>query len=241
MKNQNYTDFAKYYDMLGWNKFSHVCAERLHNFIRFRGVGNESVLDLACGTGELEYKLRNTNLKFTGVDLSMSMLTQARRKINGVKFIHGDITSVRLKQKYDIAVCFFDSVNHLSGITAVRKLFKTARVHLRKGGFFIFDMLTPDGLSEWESVDIRRKPDHTVIVNGFYDSDKITAEINIEGFIKSGRNTYNRFIQNLIERSYNFDTVAESLEKAGFDNISVSAFNPDEHIKHTSRWFFTAG
>lgn len=241
MKDQNYTDFAKYYDMLGWNRFSHVCAERLKNFVRFRGIGNESVLDLACGTGELEYKLRNTNLVFTGIDLSMPMLAQARRKNNGVKFIHGDITSIRLKQQYDIVVCFFDSVNHLSGITAVKKLFKTARLHLRKGGYFIFDMLTSDGLSEWEAVDIKRKPNYTVIVNGYYDTDKLAAEISIEGFIKSGKNTYNRFMQKLIERSYDFDTIVESLEKAGFENISVSAFNPDEKIKQTSRWFFVIG
>jgi len=84
MKNQVYSEFAQYYDMLGWNKFAHVCAERLKTFVRFRGSGNETVLDLACGTGELEHRLQRTNLKFTGVDLSWQMLSQARRKTNGV-------------------------------------------------------------------------------------------------------------------------------------------------------------
>ena len=101
MKNQVYGEFARYYDLLGWNQFSHICAQRLKNFVRLRGVGNETVLDLACGTGELEYKLKRTGLKFTGVDLSWSMLAQARRKNNGVKFLHGDITDIRLNRRFD--------------------------------------------------------------------------------------------------------------------------------------------
>jgi SAM-dependent methyltransferase len=224
--------------MLGWNRFSHLCAERLKNFVRFRGNGRKTILDLACGTGELEYKLRRTNLKFTGVDLSRQMLTQARRKNNGAEFIHADITNIRLNREFDLVVCFFDSVNHLSGITAVKKLFKTAGMHLRKGGYFIFDMLTPSGLANWESLDIKRKQDYTVIVNGYYDAEKIMAEINIEGFISTGKNTYKRFSQKIIERSYAFDKVAEALTYTGFDNISVSSFNLDEPIKSTSRWFF---
>ncbi len=241
MKNQVYSEFAQYYDMLGWNKFAHICAERLKTFVRFRGSGNETVLDLACGTGELEYRLQRTNLKFTGVDLSWQMLSQARRKTDSVKYIHGDITSIRLNRKYDIVVCFFDSVNHLGGITAIKRLFKTARMHLNKGGYFIFDMLTPDGLADWESLDIRREKDYTVIMNGYYSPEKITAEIRIEGFIKTGKSSFKRFMQKITERSYTIEKIAESLALAGFDDISVSSFNPDEPVESASRWFFVAG
>ena len=101
-------------------------------------------------------------------------------------------------------------------------------------------MLTPGGLEEWESIDIRREKDYTVVINGFYDPDKIAAEINIEGFIRAGSNTYKRFLQKIKERSYPIEEVAESLVLAGFDDISVSSFNPDEPIKETSRWFFIA-
>ena len=81
-KTQVYGEFARYYDKLGWNKFSQICAERLKAFVRFRGMGKETVLDLACGTGELEYRLKNSRLEFTGVDISWKMLSSARRKNN---------------------------------------------------------------------------------------------------------------------------------------------------------------
>jgi len=239
MKNdRTYGEFARYYDMLGWNRFAQICAERLKNFVAFRGAGEETVLDLACGTGELEYRLKRTKLQFTGVDISGKMLAEARRKNKGVKFIHGDITNVRLNRKYDLVVCFFDSVNHLSGITALKRLFKTARMHLKEGGFFLFDMLTPEGLERWEAIDIRKQEDFYVVINGHYDQEKIKAEVTIEGFVKSGRNTYRRFNQKVSECSYTLDKIAEALTIAGFDDISVTSFNNDEPVEETSRWFF---
>jgi SAM-dependent methyltransferase len=244
MRNSTYEDFANYYDMLGWNRFSKLCAQRLENFVRLRGKGNETVLDLACGTGELEYRLNRTNLRFTGVDISQKMLKQARRKNKNIKFIHGDITSIRLNKHFDLVVCFFDSVNHLSGITTLYKMFKTARIHLRQNGFFLFDMLSPEGLAGWECIDIRRKPDYTLIVNGFYYPEKMMADITIEGFINARRRgstdktMYKRFLQKIYERSYTLDKVAESLTRIGFSKISVSSFDPYEPVKNASRWFF---
>ncbi|MCP4582796.1 MAG: class I SAM-dependent methyltransferase [candidate division Zixibacteria bacterium] len=238
MTDRIYGEFARYYDLLGWNRFAQFSAERLKNFVAFRGQGKETVLDLACGTGELEYRLKRTKMRFTGIDISWKMLTEARRKNKNVKFIHGDMTNVRLNQKFDIVVCFFDSVNHLSGITAIKRLFKTARMHLNKGGFFIFDMLTPEGLERWEAIDIRREKDYYVTINGHYDQDKIKAEVTIEGFVKSGRSTYQRFNQVVAECSFTLDKVAEALTIAGFDDISVTSFNNDEPIEETSRWFF---
>lgn len=237
-KTNVYDEFALYYDFLGWNRFSRVCAERLKNFVRFRGRGRETILDLACGTGELEYSLRRSGLRFTGVDLSKQMLARARSKVDGVRFIRDDITAVRLQKTFDITVCLFDSVNHLGGITPVEKLFKTAKIHLRDGGYFIFDMLTPEGLAHWGSVDIKRGKDHVVIIDGEFDSEKILAEISIEGFVRSGKNSFRRFMQKIRERSYPFETVVGALANAGFNHITVSSYEPDQPLATASRWFF---
>lgn len=234
---QIYGDFARFYDLLGWNKFVRICAERLRNFVTLRGTGEESVLDLACGTGELEYCLRKTRLDFTGVDISWQMLSEARRKVRGVKFIHGDMASVRLSKKFDIVTCFFDSVNHLSGATAIRSMFKTARMHLKPGGFFLFDMLSPEGLENWDSVEIRRGDNYYVTINGSFDPVKIRSSATIEGFVETRNHGYHRFLQNVEECSFPLDKIAELLTVAGFEDIKVSSFNVEENIEHTSRWF----
>lgn len=233
-----YGEFARFYDHLGWNKFARICAEKLKNFVALRGAGDESVLDLACGTGELEFCLRNSNLKFTGVDISWQMLSEARRKVKRVKFVHGDMSFVRLNKQFDLITCFFDSVNHLNGLTAVKKMFKTARIHLKPHGFFIFDMLSPEGLENWDSVEIRQGDDYYVTVNGSFDALKTRASATIEGFVQSGNRGYRRFLQNVEECSFPLEKVAELLTIAGFDDITVSSFNTEEPIEETSRWLF---
>ena len=238
MKNQIYGEFAHHYDLLGWNRFAGICALRLANFVKLRGTGRESVLDLACGTGELEYRLRRTAMSFVGVDISHQMLKEARRKNPGGRFVHGDIASVRLNRKFDIVTCFFDSLNHLSGLTEIKKAFKTTRLHLRDGGFFIFDMLTESGLAGWESVEIRRGPEFYVTVNGHHDAEKARAEVKIEGFVLAAKGRYRRFKQTVAEQAYPFEVISDSLSGAGFKKIAVSSFNSDEPIEKTSRWFF---
>jgi SAM-dependent methyltransferase len=236
--NFTYGEFADYYDRLGWNLFARECAIRLNTFIRFRGTGREEILDLACGTGELEYLLRHTRLKFTGVDISGKMLVSARKKMPVGLFIKSDIVSVKLDKKFDLVVCFFDSINHLGNYAELTKAFKTARLHLKPGGFFIFDMLSPRGLAEWKFYDIKRKSDYTVITNGIYNEKSITVDITIEGFIQNNKSTYLRFVQKIRERSYPFAKIVDSLSKAGFTNMSVSSFNPDQPAETCSRWFF---
>jgi ubiquinone/menaquinone biosynthesis C-methylase UbiE len=233
-----YGKFAEYYDRLGWNLFAHECAHRLKTFIQFRGNGDEKVLDLACGTGELEYIMRHSKLTFTGVDISTGMLSSARKKLPKTTFIIGDMTSIRLNKNFNLVVCFFDSINHLRNLAELTKTFKTAKAHLKPGGFFLFDMLSPNGLAEWEFFDIKRKPDYTVITSGLYDDKNITVDITIEGFIRKNETTYFRFLQKIRERSYPFAKVIDSLSKAGFTNISVSSFNPDQPAETCSRWFF---
>lgn len=237
-KNRGYSDFGRYYDLLGWHRFAHACAVRLENFVRLRGTGTETVLDLACGTGELEYALRKTKLKFVGVDLSRTMLAQARKKNKGVKFIRGDMVSVRLRKRFDIVVCFFDSVNHLLSQKEFAGMLKTARLHLKPGRFLIFDMISPVGLSTWESVHIRRHRDFTVITNGYHDPEAMAAQVTIEGFVRAGRGFFRHFAQVVNERSYPLETVTGLLARSGFKDFSVTAFDIDEPLKRASRWFF---
>jgi len=238
MKNQIYGEFAHHYDLLGWNRFARICAIRLANFVRLRGTGRESVLDLACGTGELEFQLRRTGLSFTGVDISYQMLSEARRKNPRAGFVHGDITSVRLNRKFDIVTCFFDSLNHLGSLTDLKRTFKSARLHLRDNGFFIFDMLTPTGLAGWEAVEVRKSPEYYVTINGHHDVEKGRAEVTIEGFVRANKDSYRRFKQMVAERSYPFEDIRDSLSGVGFDKIAVSSFNTDEPLENASRWFF---
>ncbi len=174
-----YGDFGKYYDYLGWDKFARNAAVRIRSFIKLQGGCYETVLDLACGTGELEKHLKDTGIRFTGVDASRVMLRVARKKCPGVRFILSDVAEVRIRQKFDLVLFLFDSANHMNSLSHLRRVFRNARRHLKPGGYFIFDILTESGLERWEHVDIRRGDDYTVIANGYYYPEKLVADIFI--------------------------------------------------------------
>ena len=241
MTGQNaYGDFSKYYDYLGWNKFAAGAAARLQSFIRLRGIKPKTVLDLACGTGELEKLMAKSGLEFVGVDLSGGMLRVARGKCRRTRFIKDDIAAIRLKKEFDLVLLLFDSANHMRSMRHLDGVFKNARRHLKAGGFFIFDILTAAGLERWEHIDIRRTKKYTVITNGYYYPDDLRADIFIEAYVKRGR-LYDRVYQKIIEKTYPTGDIIKSLGEAGFDRILASSFDPAEELEETSRLWFVCG
>ena len=68
------------------------------------------VLDVACGTGELERQLlrRRPGLHVTGIDMSSGMLGQARRKhaARQIDWLRGDVRHLPLADaSFDVCIC----------------------------------------------------------------------------------------------------------------------------------------
>ena len=238
MKNL-YGDFAEYYDLLGWNKFAGNSAVRLNSFFRLRSEKPKTILDLACGTGELEWLLRASNIKFAGVDISPGMIKVARQKYPSGNFIVGDAASARLNKRFDMALLLFDSANHMNSLSHLLKVFRNARRHLNNDGFFIFDFLTETGLSEWEQININRTKSYTLFYYGHYYPEKLLADVFIEAFIKKpGKNNYLRIFQKIVEKTFPASDIVDGLAKSGFSRIMASPFDLDEEIEEARRiWF----
>lgn len=235
-----YSEFAAFYDRLGWNRFAIECAHRLLDIIRFKSPKAKSVLDFACGTGELEFRLRKTSLSITGVDISPAMLEVARKKNRGSKFLLGDMTKIKLGRRFDVACCFFDSMNHLRSYAELRRFIRNAAYHLEPEGLFVFDILSPSGLAKWELFDLKRSADYTVMTRGEVNNRQLKAEIIIEGFVKQRSGLYRGFRQVIYERAFAFESLIAYLNNSGFHRIAVSSFDPDESIEQSSRWFVVA-
>ncbi len=232
-----YGDFARYYDYLDWDRFAKNAAVRLKAFFRLRGEKPETILDFACGTGQLEKSLGGMGIRFTGVDASSEMLKMARRKCRGMRFVQSDVAAIRLGEKFDIVLFLFDSANHMNSLSHLLRVFKNARNHLREGGYFIFDILTATGLERWEHIDIRQKTDYTVITNGFYYPEELKADIFIEAFVKKGK-LFERVRQKVTARTYPPRDILKGLGVSGFEKILASPYNPAEEIEEASRLWF---
>lgn len=110
------------------------------------GLRFRDAVDLGCGTGLFcRYLALRWGVPVIGVDLSKSMLRMAARNCRGlpVRLLRTDISRLRLPGKADLITCNFDTLNHLTRPGDARSAIRGAAAHLRPGGKFFFDFLTP--------------------------------------------------------------------------------------------------
>lgn len=235
-----YSKFADYYDFLGWDDFSHQAFRRLKPVLRLFTFPVSTILDLACGTGELAFLLEAEGYQVTGVDISDPMLKAAKEKKGrrNVKFIRDDIRHLHLSEKFDLVCCFFDSLNHLTSKSDLLAAFRSARRHLRPEGQFIFDMITPKGLRNWHGSDIDREEDYTLLTEGKLSSAGDRVKIVIEAFIRKRDDLYDHFRQIIHERAYPPKVVSQLLAKVGFRKIVIESFDKHEPLGSAQRLLY---
>lgn len=104
---KTYDNIAKKYD----KKFENYLNETFKVAIETLSLtGKERILDIACGTGELEQRAikKFPNQYIVGVDITKSMLVLAREKCKGAKnvhFLHGASQKLPVEDaSFDIAI-----------------------------------------------------------------------------------------------------------------------------------------
>ena len=100
-----------------------------------------SLLELGCGTGALLAGL-TPGLAVTGIDRSPQMLAQAAESAPAATLVQADMTDFRLPARFDVAICMFDTLNHVPSFDGWLSLFSRVHEHLADGGLFIFDVNT---------------------------------------------------------------------------------------------------
>ena len=134
-----------------------------------RGAVGHQVLELACGTGRLTLPIAQSGVKIVGLDLSASMLEQARTKAKGagvaIEFVEGDCRTFDLERKFALIFMAFNSMQHLHDHASLAALFANVSKHLAEGGRFIFDVFNP-------KLDLLvRKPDDRRLEREYEDPD----------------------------------------------------------------------
>jgi SAM-dependent methyltransferase len=78
------------------------------------------------------------------VDLSPKMLAIAREKAEAgaleIEWLPGDIRNVRLNRKFDVVISMFAVIGYQTNNQNISDTFETARLHLKSGGLFLFDV-----------------------------------------------------------------------------------------------------
>jgi SAM-dependent methyltransferase len=140
-----YTDLAWLWPMWGdaADEYAHYCRHVAGLIEQYAERPAGTLLDIGCGGGKNVFNLKRT-FGVTGVDLSPTMLAQARELNPESRFVQGDMRTFRLGRTFD-AVLMDDAISCMTSLADLVAAFGTAAAHLKPGGVLV---ATPDVTTE---------------------------------------------------------------------------------------------
>jgi len=238
-----YNSFARVYSELMDDSLYAKWAE----YVKKQVKSNESLLDVACGTGDLTILLADS-FQVTGTDLSEEMLKIAEEKAKtagkSIPFIQSNMMDLYDFDKFDVINCFDDSICYLTDEDELAIAFKQAYDHLNDGGKYLFDAHSLYQMDEVFPGYMfnHRTEDSAFMWNSFEGEYPHSIEHELTFFNWDEKiQGYSVNTELHKERTYPTATFKMILEDIGFKNIQVTADFGESEIKDDSnRWFFSA-
>ncbi|MCI0515289.1 class I SAM-dependent methyltransferase [candidate division KSB1 bacterium] len=115
------------------------------------GFQGKKILDAACGTGNLARILCRQGSEVVGFDRSAAMLKIAASRCAQLPacFWQSDMREFATRAAYfDIAFNTFDAINYLLTTAEIALFLERIHFGLKWGGFFIFDINTPNAFRQ---------------------------------------------------------------------------------------------
>ena len=230
-----YSDvFCKVYNEFGWNYYPEIFGEQLLEWLRRNGIQPKTSMDLACGTGILCRILREHDIAASGMDFSSGMIAIARENDPEGAYDVADMITYRPDAKFDLVTCTGDALNHIPKLEDVEQIFRNVRDYLQDGGYFVFDILNENEVSDSEPFEM----DFTETVRVWFRMTRPGArQVNLQ--IRVYENGDLAFEENIRETIHEPAEICRRLEKSGF-RILRCADTLLEDSNHGTTWFVIA-
>jgi SAM-dependent methyltransferase len=98
-----------------------------------------SLLDVACGTGQHLIHLCDQVGLVEGLDLDQGLLDVARERCPGVTFHQADMVNFDLGRCYDTVVCLFSSIGYVRTLPRLHQAVQSMSDHLEAGGVLLVE------------------------------------------------------------------------------------------------------
>lgn len=113
--------------------------------------GGGPVLEYGIGAGRIALPLARDGVEVTGIDQSVAMLRDLRRRLaneapavrDRVRVVRGDMRRARVDARFPLVLCTFNTALHLYTRTDVERFLAGVRAHLTPRGRFVVDLSTP--------------------------------------------------------------------------------------------------
>jgi ubiquinone/menaquinone biosynthesis C-methylase UbiE len=208
MRHVDYAEWARYIDSI----------------FKRHGAEPATLVDLACGTGNVTMQLNHLGYSISGVDRSGAMVQVAQSKSeslgNPVNFCRGDLRQLDGVGPFDAAVCLYDSFNYLTTCTDVALALAEVHKVLEPRGMFIFDVCTErNSVLHFQDVqESEQGPDFVYSRRSYYDREQKmqfnSFEIRFDGQESMVTETH-------AQRIYAHEELVELIGKSQFDLVGA--------------------
>ena len=189
------------------------------------------VVEWGAGTGRTAIPFAESGFDVTAVEVSEKMVERGKRKDASVKWMRGDMRSVKLDRKYRLAICAFNSFLCLTSLEDALAFLGNAQEHLEPGGLLGIEVsaFTPEELAE-EPGGPKRQHDFTRDVRGGklerfslsrYDAASQLLEMRLFYELYDKDTSQSRREHDLKIRVTNRDELLLMLRLAGFEAEAV--------------------
>ena len=211
-----YSDvFCKVYNEFGWNYYPEIFGEQLLKWLERSGIQPKTAMDLACGTGILCGILDRAGIEASGMDFSSGMIEIARENTPHIHYDVADMITYRPQRQFDLVTCTGDAVNHISDLSDVEKIFQNVYAYLTSGGYFVFDLLNENEVSDSEPFDM----DFTDTIRVWFQMTR-PGEKKVNLKIKVYEDGKEAFEENIRETIHDPEAICSLLKTCGFEEIT---------------------
>lgn len=247
----SYETFAQVYDTFMSNIPYDEWIDYIQKIWQRFGAKPKLILDLACGTGNMAFRLAKLGYEMIGVDLSEDMLDEAMAKnalldpeVKPVLYLNQDMRDFELFGTVDCVLCLCDSINYITDEEELLRVFRLVNNYLDPHGLFIFDINTihkfRDVLADNSYSQTTESAAYTW--ENYYDPEENINEFYTNFFIENSDGAYDRYEEYHYERGYTVEKIKELLEKAGLiiegifdDNTFYTPTETSERIYFVAR------
>jgi SAM-dependent methyltransferase len=225
------TSSADFYDLIApiydrhWGQeFFFSARTQFRHHIAPRVSRNGRVLDLCCGGGRFAGYLERAGYRVTGIDSSPELLVQAAERAPDSRLVCADMSSFDLAERFDAAVCFYNSLNHAQDERELRLIFGCVARHVVPGGHFLFDLMSEEEyLSSWSGDECVLSEDTIYELAYSYLASTRTATCRVKTRTRT-EGSYVRAESMSTQRPIDLTTMKDSLRWAGFCLVFVKEF-----------------
>ena len=230
-----YSDvFCKVYNEFGWNYYPEIFGEQLLEWLRRNDVKPRNAMDLACGTGILCEILHKSGIQASGMDFSAGMIDIARQSNQEIAYEVADMITYCPEAQFDLVTCTGDALNHIRELADIRRIFQNVYRYTAPGGYFVFDILNENEVSDSEPFEMDFSETHHIWFQMTRPGEK---QVNLK--IRVWERGEFSLEENIRETVHDVSAICHLLEEAGFA-VKRCADTLRDGDHHGTTWFLIA-